>query len=239
MAHCVLKGEGLVKSFGGVRALKGVSFHLEEGELLGLAGGNGAGKTTLFNVISGLISPDCGSLTLSMGGRTLSAVGKSPCTLARAGICRTFQNLRLFPHLTVEEHLLAAGGRSSSPIPPKILLEMTGLSSFRNCLPSSLSYPDRRKLEFARAIATGGRLLLLDEPAAAMNHTESLALAVLIREIISELPYSLSLLVIEHDMEFLRRLCGRMYVMEEGEILACGPCDAVLSNPTVQRALFG
>ena len=238
MAHHILEGLELRKSFGGVQALKGVSLHLKEGEFLGIVGGNGAGKTTLFNIISGILPPDNGSLTLTLKGKTFSGIGKSPCALARAGVCRTFQNLRLFQNLTVEEHLLLSP-KKEAVISPQKLLEITKLTPFRSCFPTTLSYPDRRKLELIRAISTGGSLLLLDEPAAAMTPAESTSLIWSIRQIAEILPYPLSILVIEHNMAFIRQLCDRIYAMEEGTILAGGNCDTVLSNPTVQKALFG
>ena len=249
----LLSVEGISVRFGGLKALEGVSFQLEEGEIFGLIGPNGAGKTTLFNVISGLTSATEG--TVHWRGTPLT--GLPPDQVNRRGIARTFQNLRLFSNQSVldnvlvglhhDDHSSLLGGlmRSRSFLTRQQqlrqralelldLFDLTGLAA----LPAGdLAYGDRRRLEMARALATGPRLLMLDEPAAGMNPAEKDDLCELIGRIRHH--FQLTVLIIEHHVPLMMRLCDRVAVLHFGEQIALGPPAAVRRDPAVIQAYLG
>jgi branched-chain amino acid transport system ATP-binding protein len=249
----VLSVRDLSRSFRGLHALADYQVDLEDGEILGVIGPNGAGKTTLFNVITGFIRPTTG--TISFRGHDLS--GKGPDAILRSGIARTFQNIRMFSSMTVLENVLTAQQvcKSSSFVEsilslPSFLrieremkdaalahLASLGLDRYADQSATSLAYGLQRKLEIARALATGPSILLLDEPAAGMNHYETAELTGFIREIRER--HELTVVVIEHDMSLIMRLCDRIQVLNYGRIIAEGNPAEIRVNPAVIEAYLG
>lgn len=253
----LLKIEGLTKHFGGIQALKGVDVVIEPQEILGLIGPNGAGKTTFFNCLTGVYRPDHGKVTLAGDEGQHDLVGLRPDQVTRAGLARTFQNIRLFGKMRVIENVLVGrhgvtetGFLSAIFKTPKFraeeaaslekafeLLDLVGLSGHANRLANNLSYADQRRLEIARALATEPRLLLLDEPAAGMNPTETEALDRLILSLRDDL--GLSILLIEHDMKLVMNLSDKVLVMDQGRRIAYGDPKAVQNDRAVIAAYLG
>ncbi len=224
--------------FEGVKALDGVDLALPGGMILGLIGPNGAGKTTLINVLSGFQRPTAGSVLVSGN----DATGWPPHRIARGGVTRTFQNIRLFNDLTVLENieLGAIGAGSSSRDARQLawaLLERINLADRAATTASSLPYGEERLLGIARALAARPRFLLLDEPAAGLNEAESAELVTVLARIRDD--FECSLLVIEHDMGLIMRLCDRVQVLDYGKTIAVGSPDEVKSNPAVLAAYLG
>jgi len=224
--------------FAGLRALDGVTLALEGGEILGLIGPNGSGKTTLVNAITGHV-PLAGG-TVRVAGETIA--GLTPPRIARRGVIRSFQIVRLFEELTVRENVmigaLATGcGRTEARGRAAELLAEFGLESRAGDLGAELSYGDKRRVEIARALAARPRFLLLDEPAAGMNEEESAALL----EILAALPdrRGLGLLIIDHDMALILRLCHRLHVLASGRTIAEGDVRSVRNDPAVIAAYLG
>ncbi|MCF4166751.1 ABC transporter ATP-binding protein [Zavarzinia compransoris] len=230
----------LSKRFGGVYAVRGVTLRCGAGEILGLIGPNGAGKSTLINLITGTLRPDTGAVT--MDGRSLVGLTVPQC--ARAGVGRTFQNIRLFAHLTVRQnvevaHTTASRHRVGGPELHSIddLLSRMGLAALAERMATTLPYGLQRRLEIARALALAPSYLLLDEPAAGMNDTESEQLVDLIQKIRDD--FGCGVLVIEHDLRFIRRVCERVAVLHMGEILTIGGPEDVLNDPRVIDVYIG
>jgi len=235
----VLAALEVTKRFGGVQALRGVSLSLREREIVGLIGPNGSGKTTLLNCLSGVFPPTSGRVMLD--GAPLETRGGH--RVARAGVIRTFQNIRLFGGLTslqnVEVGALGAGRvrRARSRGYALEVLEKLGIVELADRWAATLSYGDQRRLEVARALAGEPRFLLLDEPAAGMNEAESEELRRSIQQIRSE--RKCGILVVEHDLRLIMRLCDSIYVLNEGEVISHGSPEAVRSDPAVIAAYIG
>lgn len=225
-------------TFSGLRAIDSVDLRLEEGETLGLIGPNGAGKSTLVNVISGYIKPNEGHVRL---GDT-DITGRPAHRLSRLGITRTFQAVRLFGHLTVFENLevgALAGGVSRREARRIVgqLLDEHGLGEHAQAESRSLPYGIERRVALARALASAPRFLLLDEPAAGLDENETDELRHLIAEI--GRTRGCGILVIEHDMGLIARLCDRLQVINSGRTISLGTPDEVLSDPVVREAYLG
>ena len=248
----VLQIQGASKRFGGLQALSDVHMQIRRGEVYGLIGPNGAGKTTFFNVITGLYTPDSGQFVLAGKPYKPQAVHQ----VARAGIARTFQNIRLFADMTALENVMVGRHtRSSSGVlgamlrsksflreeaaiatKAQELLDYVGIGHLAHLRARTLSYGDQRRLEIARALATEPQLIALDEPAAGMNATEQGVLRALIDKIRAD---GATVLLIEHDVKLVMGLCDRLTVLDYGKTLACGTPDSVRRDPAVIAAWLG
>jgi branched-chain amino acid transport system ATP-binding protein len=244
---------GVSRSFGGLVAVSDFSLRVTVGELVGLIGPNGAGKTTAFNLITGVYPPSRGAIHLD--ARRID--GLNPVAINRAGVARTFQNIRLFQNLTVLDNVVVGFTRSAEHgllrtilRTPRFareqrdvehrgmaLLATLGLADKADLVARNLPYGDQRRLEIARALATGPKILLLDEPAAGMNPAEKVALMELIRLIRDR--FKLGILLIEHDMKLVMSICERITVLDHGETIAVGSPEEVRNNPDVIEAYLG
>ena len=231
----LLRVERLGKRFGGFRALDGVSFHINRGEVLGLVGPNGSGKTTCINVISGLYAPDEGRVLFA--GRSIG--GRAPHLLARSGINRTFQSPRPFLSLTVRENVEIAatygGGGTAAPA-VDVVLERLGLATEAARRAEDLNSAHQKLLDLARALATGPRLLLVDEIAAGLNPAELLLMADRLRALAAD---GMALLVVEHLMGFLERVTDRVIVMNAGREIFDGRLAEAVRDTEVVRVFLG
>lgn len=248
----VLELKNITKNFGGISALTDVSFQINEGEIFGLIGPNGAGKTTMFNVITNMFAPTSGEILFL--GENISGI--KPHKITDKGICRTFQNIRLFSQMSVLENVLVgAHCRNKSGVLKSVLrtksqkqeeksnhqvaielLELVGLSRYENTIAENLAYGQQRRLEIARALASNPKLLLLDEPAAGMNETETENLFDLIKKVQQR---GVTVLLIEHDMPFVMKLCDRITVLNFGKKLAEGTPTEIQNNQDVIEAYLG
>jgi branched-chain amino acid transport system ATP-binding protein len=247
MSKQLLQLSDVTKSFGGIKALSGLSCEVRQGQIVGVIGPNGAGKTTLFNVITGAYRANSGDVYLDQQPTT----HWRPYRIARAGAVRTFQNIRLFSSMTVWEHLLVAqpgqGSLWRKALPTgwadraaiaraEQVLEFFGLKDVRHQSARALSYGTQRKVEMARALTANPKLLLLDEPVAGMNHDEADEIRHLMLRLRDD---GLTILLIEHDMGFVMNLCDYLYVLDFGILIAKGLPDEVRSDPIVMDAYLG
>lgn len=235
----LLSVRGLRKAFGGLVAVGDLSFDVPEGAIMGLIGPNGSGKTTVLNLITAELTADGGSV-LFQGKELLGAQSYQVC---RARIARTFQIVRVLPHMTTRENVVLGRMFGSRPAAPAeavreadALLERVGMAGSAGLFASQLTYIDQKRVELARALATRPQLLLLDEWLAGLNPTELRIGIDLIRRIRGE---GVTIVMIEHVMEAIRALCDKVVVMNAGEKIAEGTSEAVLSDPEVMHAYLG
>lgn len=253
----MLKIDNVTMRFGGVVAVNELNATIPQGEIVGLIGPNGAGKTTVFNVVTGVYAPTSGHIFYEADGEKRDITGLRPDQIAHLGICRTFQNIRLFKDLSVLDnvfignHLRLKSGVLSSILrlpgynreeklameKAAYLLDKVGLYEQRDERAFSLPYGKQRRLEIARALATEPKLLLLDEPAAGMNPQETQDLMGFIREIKKE--FDLTIFLIEHHMEMVMGICNKIYVLDHGLLIAEGTPQEIQNNQRVIEAYLG
>ena len=253
----VLQVKNLSRHFGGLTAVANVSFDIQPGELIGLIGPNGAGKTTLFNLLTGVYEPSEGLIEMDVDGKPTQIGGLPPYKITDLGVALTFQNIRLFREMTVLENVKVAMHRnirygviSAILRLPKYYseerwveekaceyLKEVGLYAKRNELSVNLPYGEQRKLEIARALAIQPKILYLDEPAAGMNPQETADLTALIHRIRKK--YGLTVILIEHDMSLVMKICERIFVLDYGKLIASGSPEEIRKNEFVIKAYLG
>ncbi len=251
-----LKVNNLSRYFGGVKALNGVNMDIKHGEIVGLIGPNGAGKTTLFNLLTGIYTPSEGEIYYKFNKET-SIKNMKPFDIAKVGVARTFQNIRLFGNMTVGENVKIGihnnvkynifsslfrtpyyyKEESEADNTVDELLKVFNLLNKKNELAKNLPYGEQRRLEIARALASKPKFILLDEPAAGMNPNETNELTKLIKWIKKK--FDITIILIEHDMSLVMSVCNKLYVLDHGEMIASGTPEEIKNNPVVIKAYLG
>ena len=247
----------VTKSIGTKKILQECSLNVQAGQICGLAGPNGAGKTTLFNLLTGVYEPSEGKIELNVDGQMKSIGGLKPYVITGLGLARTFQNIRLFKNMTVLDNVRLAMNKSVrySALAAVLrlpsyyreeqrilneameLFEVVGLAEKKQVLAKNLPYGQQRKLEIARALAAKPKILFLDEPAAGMNPQETTELTELIHQIKEQ--FNLTVVLIEHDMSLVMKICERIYVLDYGKCIAQGTPEAIKNNRRVIEAYLG
>ena len=234
----MLRLDSISKKFGGVKAVSQVSLELSDGDVLGLIGPNGAGKSTLINLITGLLTPDEGQIYLS----NLNITSKRPYERARLGLARTFQNLRIYPNLSVGQNIEVAS--ISSNYSSRIMnfdldkiINIFDLDDKIDLASEELSYGHLRRLEIVRALALNPLVLLLDEPAAGMNENETKELSNSLKWVQNNI--ACAIIVIDHDLKFIMGVCDKITVMNMGEVIASGKPNEISNNKRVKEAYIG
>ena len=234
----MLRLDSISKKFGGVKAVSQVSLELSDGDVLGLIGPNGAGKSTLINLITGLLTPDEGQIYLS----NLNITSKKPYERARLGLARTFQNLRIYPNLSVGQNIEVASissnysSRNMNFDLDKII-NIFDLEDKIDLASEELSYGHLRRLEIVRALALNPLVLLLDEPAAGMNENETKELSNSLKWVQNNI--ACAIIVIDHDLKFIMGVCDKITVMNMGEVIASGKPNEISNNKRVKEAYIG
>ena len=234
----MLRLDSISKKFGGVKAVSQVSLELSDGDVLGLIGPNGAGKSTLINLITGLLTPDEGQIYLS----NLNITSKKPFERARLGLARTFQNLRIYPNLSVGQNIEVASissnysSRTMNFDLDKII-NIFDLDDKIDLASEELSYGHLRRLEIVRALALNPLVLLLDEPAAGMNENETKELSNSLKWVQNNI--ACAIIVIDHDLKFIMGVCDKITVMNKGEVIASGKPNEISNNKRVKEAYIG
>ena len=234
----MLRLDSISKKFGGVKAVSQVSLELSDGDVLGLIGPNGAGKSTLINLITGLLTPDEGQIYLS----NLNITSKKPFERARLGLARTFQNLRIYPNLSVGQNIEVASissnysSRTMNFDLDKII-NIFDLEDKMDLASEELSYGHLRRLEIVRALALNPLVLLLDEPAAGMNENETKELSNSLKWVQNNI--ACAIMVIDHDLKFIMGVCDKITVMNMGEVIASGKPNEISNNKRVKEAYIG
>ena len=234
----MLKLDRISKNFGGVKAVSQVSLEIGEGDVLGLIGPNGAGKSTLINLITGLLTPDVGKIFLS----NLDITSQKPYQRARLGLARTFQNLRIYPNLSVGQNIEVASissnysSRTMNFDLDKII-NIFDLEDKIDLVSEELSYGHLRRLEIVRALALNPLVLLLDEPAAGMNENETKELSNSLKWVQNNI--ACAIIVIDHDLKFIMEVCDKITVMNMGEVIATGKPNEISNNKRVKEAYIG
>lgn len=238
---------GVHRSFGGLHAVRGLSLQIDQDHITGLIGPNGAGKTTVFNLITGILRPDSGSVTLD--GQELSRL--SPSAIVRLGVARSFQEVRTFLRMTALENVMVAqpwqGGYLRQLMVPsrasgvdveaaRVLLGRVRLDKVENRIAGSLSYAQQKVLAVARLLATGARFLLLDEPASGLDEASVRQMVELLKELSAD---GVGICVVEHSMDVIRSLCDRVAFMADGQCVAVGPLDEIMGRADLAELFFG
>ena len=234
----MLRLDSISKKFGGVKAVSQVSLELSDGDVLGLIGPNGAGKSTLINLITGLLTPDEGQIYLS----NLNITSKRPYERARLGLARTFQNLRIYPNLSVGQNIEVASissNYSSRTMNFELdeIINIFDLDDKIDLASEELSYGHLRRLEIVRALALNPLVLLLDEPAAGMNENETKELSNSLKWVQNNI--ACAIIVIDHDLKFIMGVCDKITVMNMGEVIASGKPNEISNNKKVKEAYIG